>query len=467
MRGAVLQALPTLALVSLLAVILLLLVPVLNRRAAAGVRCLIWGALLLRLLLPFSLYAPIQVDVEVPANSRLLPLEEDSAGISGVAGSQEEEAAEPSGRAFPWGLLLWGAGAAMFWGWHAGVMLRFRRRAERMRRPWPPEWPQPESMSARVSAGVTGPVLVGWRRPRLYLPAEGWDGEALEWIYAHEDRHRRSGDILIKYGLLLVRGLLWFHPVVHWLAFQLRRDLELRCDEAVLKNLEAGQRLAYGETLLRMAGRGRGLPFPAAGFLGRRSLMRERIEEVLREGRRRRGTWLLLPVAAMLLGISLVAVMPVAAALPLPLPPVSLQPGSPGEGETAQPESIRLSWPVPAHRHITASYGYRWGTLHGGIDIAGGDAPVMGERVVAAADGVVAEAGYSPEEGNYLWLDHGGGWRTFYAHLQETEAAVGTRVKQGEGIARAGNTGRVSGPHLHFGLYHQGKACDPLPYLIG
>ena len=70
MRGAVLQALPTLALVSLLAVILLLLVPVLNRRAAAGVRCLIWGALLLRLLLPFSLYAPIQVDVEVPANSR-------------------------------------------------------------------------------------------------------------------------------------------------------------------------------------------------------------------------------------------------------------------------------------------------------------------------------------------------------------------------------------------------------------
>lgn len=139
MRGAVLQALPTLALVSLLAVILLLLAPVLNRRAAAGVRCLIWGALLLRLLLPFSLYAPIQVDVEVPADSRLLPLEEDSASISGVAGPQEGEAAEPSGRAFPWGLLLWGAGAAMFWGWHAGVMLRFRRRAERMRRPWPPE----------------------------------------------------------------------------------------------------------------------------------------------------------------------------------------------------------------------------------------------------------------------------------------------------------------------------------------
>ena len=72
MRGAVLQALPTLALVSLLAVVLLLLAPVLNRRAAAGVRCLIWGALLLRLLLPFSRYAPIQVDVEVPAGSRLL-----------------------------------------------------------------------------------------------------------------------------------------------------------------------------------------------------------------------------------------------------------------------------------------------------------------------------------------------------------------------------------------------------------
>ena len=85
--------------------------------------------------------------------------------------------------------------------------------------------------------------------------------------------------------------------------------------------------------------------------------------------------------------------------------------------------------------------------------------------MAAAAAGRVLETGYSETEGNIVWLDHGNGWRTYYAHLSVIKASPGDLVRQGEIIGRVGDSGQVTGPHLHFGLYHNGAACDPLAYL--
>ena len=155
--------------------------------------------------------------------------------------------------------------------------------------------------------------------------------------------------------------------------------------------------------------------------------------------------------------------VPGAAAAPLPPAGEESDSGAaavqPGGGEEP------WGWPVPGCAFISSGYGYRWGRLHPGIDIVGGPSSVGNQPVAAAAAGRVLETGYSETEGNIVWLDHGNGWRTYYAHLSVIETSPGGLVRRGEIIGRVGDSGQVTGPHLHFGLYHNGTACDPLAYL--
>jgi murein DD-endopeptidase MepM/ murein hydrolase activator NlpD len=101
--------------------------------------------------------------------------------------------------------------------------------------------------------------------------------------------------------------------------------------------------------------------------------------------------------------------------------------------------------------------------FHDGIDIL----TPMRTPVLAAMTGVVSEAGEHRSLGNYMILDHGNGYKTMYGQLDEIVAVKGRRVTQGETIAFSGNTGLSTGPHLHFGVYLEEKAVDPLPVLKG
>lgn len=97
---------------------------------------------------------------------------------------------------------------------------------------------------------------------------------------------------------------------------------------------------------------------------------------------------------------------------------------------------------------------------HKGIDYP---AP-FGTPVLAAQDGTVTEADYSMEHGNYVLIDHGDGYSTIYAHLEEIETEVGAAVRKGDEIGTVGSSGRSTGPHLHFGLFVNGEAVDPEEY---
>ncbi len=120
-----------------------------------------------------------------------------------------------------------------------------------------------------------------------------------------------------------------------------------------------------------------------------------------------------------------------------------------------------MAWPAPGP--VTSPYGQRWGRIHSGIDIGVG----VGNPVVAAKDGVVilARTGYGGGYGNYLVVDHGGGISTLYAHNSSLSVGVGARVSRGQQIARSGNTGRSTGPHLHFEVRVNGRPVNPMPYL--
>lgn len=118
-----------------------------------------------------------------------------------------------------------------------------------------------------------------------------------------------------------------------------------------------------------------------------------------------------------------------------------------------------LAWPVSGP--VTSGFGPRWGRMHEGIDIAVG----TGTPVGAAAPGTVIYAGWLGGYGNLVVVDHGGGLSTAYAHNSVLLVGVGQSVSTGTVIARSGNTGNSSGPHVHFEVRVGGRAVDPLGYL--
>lgn len=115
----------------------------------------------------------------------------------------------------------------------------------------------------------------------------------------------------------------------------------------------------------------------------------------------------------------------------------------------------------PSRGSITSNYGARWGKVHKGIDIAGN----IGDPIKAALDGKVIEAYYSSSYGNVITIEHGNGIQTLYAHCSKLLAKEGQEVKRGDIIAKIGNTGRSTGPHLHFELKVNGSAINPIKYI--
>lgn len=117
----------------------------------------------------------------------------------------------------------------------------------------------------------------------------------------------------------------------------------------------------------------------------------------------------------------------------------------------------------PSNGMFTSGYGWRWGRMHRGIDIA---APV-GTPIVAAASGIVVSAGWnSGGFGNLVEIRHPDGTVTRYAHNNTISTRAGAVVNQGEMIAEMGTTGRSTGPHCHFEIRPSGQgSIDPMFFL--
>ncbi len=111
---------------------------------------------------------------------------------------------------------------------------------------------------------------------------------------------------------------------------------------------------------------------------------------------------------------------------------------------------------------ITSPFGLRWGgEKHHGIDIAGD----IGDPIFAAESGFANLVSYNNVYGNYMKLNHGKGVETLYGHCDVMFIKEGEYVKKGQIIVEIGNTGRSTGPHLHFEVRVNGKADNPLNYV--
>ncbi len=122
----------------------------------------------------------------------------------------------------------------------------------------------------------------------------------------------------------------------------------------------------------------------------------------------------------------------------------------------------------PAYGYETSGFGYRLSPFtghkqfHEGLDIANR----IGTPVIAPANGLVVFAGRKGGFGNLIILDHGHGITTRYGHLSKILVKVGQHVKRGEKIAEIGNTGRSTGPHLHYEVRLNGVPVNPRRYIL-
>lgn len=111
---------------------------------------------------------------------------------------------------------------------------------------------------------------------------------------------------------------------------------------------------------------------------------------------------------------------------------------------------------------VTSRFGARWGRTHTGTDICG----TIGDPITAADNGIVTTAEYQENGyGNIIIIDHQNGIHTWYAHLNGIDVAVGDIVKKGDLIGELGDTGYVTGPHLHFEVRENGIPVNPSKYL--
>lgn len=347
--------------------VVLLLRLALKNRAPRQAVCLLWLIVFARLLIPVSLQSPLsavpQVLTDAPAATQQLPAEEDGPASATQPGAAEGETPAGPGTVtgpapagtdspaaptapviqnpgqpvltpgetaapFPWRALaagVWLAGALAMGGYALISYLVLRRRLFDAVRVEPGVWEHPD---------LASPFLLGVFRPRIYLPAH-LPAKTRFFVLAHERAHLRRFDHIVKPICYLALALHWFNPAA-WIAFLLlSRDLEVACDQSVLRALGSQVKADYSAALLSVAA-GRRFPAPCPLAFGRNDA-RGRIQNVLHY--RKPALWVLI-VAAIAVAAAALALLtdPVAdspdpeptdsAASPSPEPAVTLPDGA-------------------------------------------------------------------------------------------------------------------------------------------
>ncbi len=266
-------------------------------------------------------------------------------------------------------------------------------------------------------------------------------------ILTHEQEHIRLRHTLDLLLFESVKTIQWFNPFVWLLGRDLAAVHEYEADEAVVnQGIDAKQ---YQQLLVMKAVGNRLQPF--ANNL-RRGSLKQRINMMQRK---KSNPWhalralFAIPVAAL-------------AVYAFATPATTNSPEQESLQQALQPGAIRIDlrgavMPVSSTL-VTNNFGVVGSHIHKGIDIK----VKTGDKVRAALSGKVVKVEYEPKSyGKYVIIDHSDGLETLYAHLSEQLVAGGQTVEAGEAIGLGGNTGRSTGPHLHFETRLGGSAIDP------
>lgn len=228
----------------------------------------LWGVAAARLLIPFSFRSALSV---YSLLGRLAAAGEAAANrpvasLAGIAPAQSampapDAAALPAAdAAMPWGI-VWGMGALLCAGFFAAAYLKCLREfraslpvEDEHARAWLREHRLRRPLEIRQSGRVSAPLTYGVFRPVILMPkTTDWDdGDALQYVLAHELVHVRRFDAVTKLALTGALCVHWFNPAVWIMVALANRDIELSCDEAVIRQFGERTKSAYAMTLIRM-----------------------------------------------------------------------------------------------------------------------------------------------------------------------------------------------------------------------
>jgi len=305
------------------------------------------------------------------------------------------------------------------------------------------------------------PMLAGLLRPMLLLPRHlrDLDLDQQGLVIEHELTHLSRLDQLWLHMALSLQILLWFNPALPALRRQLTWAQELGCDRAVLAGSTLQQRKRYAAALIAQFKMQQTSPaYAAMAFGGQlRDCVSARVA-LIRDGIPFHSHAAVRAASGCLLIALLLASVVLQPAFALRAVDTSPHPVNPAAESLPQ-------WLAPLQRmHITSYFGTvrtAGATPHGGIDLAARvGTPIMAPAsgtVTASTDLYQGEAKY----GKVIAIEHAGGLRSVYAHLNQRSVKVGEAVAKGQLIGLTGATGRVSGPHLHLEIHRNNIKLDP------
>lgn len=243
---------------SAIALVYMAITPLLSKKFTAKGLYYAWLVIVVGLIIPFRFHpqaSAININTLIPGLKT----------ASGSFGEQAVSAATVTSPVIPWSVLagsLWLVGAIVFIAYHAVRHRRFLRMVKR----WSDEITAPQVLSTlqdvrtklgirrqiglKVCPGISSPMLMGFARPVILLPAVNLPADELELILQHELVHFKRGDIWYKTIVFLATALHWFNPFVYMMAREISVQCEISCDEEVVKNTDRNGRQRYVETII-------------------------------------------------------------------------------------------------------------------------------------------------------------------------------------------------------------------------
>ncbi len=317
--------------------VLLLLVPLWQKRYSARWRKAIWLIIAARLLMPFSLelpQTPVQMNVDLQATPAWQAAVTDDAVTDGASVNTTDNAVQTVNytaqdnaavvsdvtvaeemqlsRGELWAL-VWLVGAVLFLLVHGVQYAVFRRRVLRNAQPLPEQDVLLQQASdglnlchypnVLLSSKAQGPMLIGFMKSAIILPERIYNERELLLILRHELVHYQQHDLWYKLVLLLANAVHWFNPLVYLMNRQANRDVEQVCDDKVVANQDMNYRKAYSLTILQAMSSSRGIALSTYLSKGAQN-SKKRFAEILYPQKYKRGLLLLCVVIIAAVGVS-------------------------------------------------------------------------------------------------------------------------------------------------------------------
>ena len=437
----------------------------------------LWGIAIIRLLIPFSIpsafsvyslfnrNAALQGALNDSPIARLLPLSNSTPSTVG------SKVTPQSMGAISFEHIIYFLGVALcllIFATAYFCCMKKLRHSRPIRNSYISEWVKTHKIKRKIRFeqcdNISSPLTYGIFSPIILLPKNtDFDNrQELNYILLHEYLHIRRFDCLIKIVAVVTVCIHWFNPLVWLMYFFLNRDMELSCDEFVVRKNGKTARASYARLLIAMEER-RSVPLAMFSEFSI-NVSEERITAIMKTK----------PFTVVSVVTASILILTLCAGFMTSAYGVKIDVGQPQTAnafvpnvdvpsinEKAVATATEWAWPTTSNE-ISTVFGYQSssGKMSDHINIKG----EKGDEIFAAVDGQVIEIGMDREYGNYVVIESNNNIKIIYGQLEDVSITVNDPVKAGEWIGTIGRSGTATGYCLSFAVFANNVAVDPMSY---